>query len=100
MPFLLRVLFLYFSGMTYVFLFVTFTVNPGYIPNFLKLPVTNKGLAPMRIVRIYNMRTWLANGIYKFEQFAPNSDLEINFDKSTEISETGKEEVIPKFITP
>ena len=66
-PFLLRVFFLYFSGMTYVFLFITFSVNPGYLPAWMKLSVTSEGLAPMSIIRIYNMRTWIANGIYKFE---------------------------------
>lgn len=35
MPLLLRVAFLYFSIMTYVFLFRTFTMNPGYLPSWL-----------------------------------------------------------------
>lgn len=64
--------------MTYVFLLRTFSVNPGYLPSWLKVPVTSEGLSPMNVVRIYNMRTWMTNGVYKFEQFATNDDIEIS----------------------
>ena len=57
----------------------------------------------MNVVRIYNMRTWMANGIYSFEQFAPNSDLEISINSkaTTEASsnEEFKIEEVPSFIT-
>ena len=57
----------------------------------------------MNIVRIYNMRTWLANGIYSFEQFAPNSDLEISLstnDETVTDSELIKSSDVPSLSTP
>ena len=88
--------------MTFIFLFRTFSVNPGYLPSWLKHPVTAEGLSPMNVVRIYNMRTWMANGIYNFEQFKPDSDLEISLasTKDSENSELKESEEVPKFITP
>lgn len=63
----------------------------------------------MNIVRIYNMRSWIANGIYKFEQFASDPDLEISLavdGASTNASETRlsrdsvNSDSVPKVITP
>ena len=78
----IRTTFLYFSTMTYVFLFKTFITNPGYLPSWLKVPVTQEGYTPTRVVRIYNMRFWMANKIYSFEEFAELPDIEINFNES------------------
>ena len=90
--YLLRGVFLYFSTMTYVHLARAYVTNPGYLPEWLKTPCTNEGLAPVQLLRIYNMRTWMANGIYTFEEFADQgalADLEISFaDSSTDLSIT------------
>ena len=82
--------------MTYVFLFRTFSVNPGYLPSWLKVPVTSEGLSPMNVVRIYNMRTWMANGVYKFEQFATNDDIEISLASTRD---SDKDEISSDFAT-
>ena len=44
----------------------------------------------------------MANGIYNFEQFKPDSDLEISLasTKDSENSELKESEEVPKFITP
>ena len=36
----------------------------------------------MNIVRIYNMRFWMANKIYSFEEFADQPDIEISLNLS------------------
>ena len=67
LAYFLRIVFVYASTCTYLFLFRTFAVNPGYIPQWLKLTKNSDGTGPVRVVRIYNMRTWMANGIYSFD---------------------------------
>ena len=62
--YLVRGMFLYFSVMTYVFLFKTWMLNPGYLPKWLTdETVQNRP----ELLRIYNMRTWMANNIYDFD---------------------------------
>ena len=63
---------------TYVYIFITFTVNPGYLPAKYKTPKTSKGYAPCALLRIYNMRLWMANDIYTFDEFSGerHADLE------------------------
>ena len=78
---LIRLTFAYFSIMTYVFIGLTFTVNPGYLPKWFKTPPTSEGYAPIQLLRIYNMRTWMANDIKSFDEFGPSADdIEINFE--------------------
>jgi len=80
----IRACFLYFSTMTYVFLLRTFITNPGYVPSWLKTPLTSEALAPMNLVRIYNMRFWMANKIHSFDEFADQPDIEISLGSSSQ----------------
>ena len=64
-----RIIFCYFSGMTYVFLTKTFLTNPGYLPRWLRTPITDPGSDHYRVLRVYNMRVWVANKLYTFEEF-------------------------------
>lgn len=50
--------------MTCLSLWLTFRLTPGYLPKKFETPLTNEGYAPVRTLRIYNMRTWLACGIF------------------------------------
>ena len=59
----------YWMGMTYYFLFKACFRNPGYLPEWLKEPLIDNQFAPENLVRIYNMRTWMANGIYSFDKY-------------------------------
>ena len=83
---LIQGLFLYFSSFTYLFLTKTFLTNPGYLPRWLKVPMSQDGTAPYRVVRVYNMRFWMANKIHSFEEFLTPSDeenIEISLNEST-----------------
>ena len=66
---LIQVVFGYFSLMTYVFLFVTLTMDPGYLPDYLKAPLKQDKKPPLELVRIYNIRQWRLNQIKDFESF-------------------------------
>ena len=71
---LYRLVFGYFSGMTYAFLTMTYLRNPGYLPKWLRAPVALDPEAdPLQLVRVYNLRLWLANGIYSFEEYLQKS---------------------------
>ena len=52
--------FVSFVTMLWVSLYLTFTRTPGYLPATFKVPLTEQGYAPIRILRLYKMRTWLA----------------------------------------
>ena len=90
---LIRAVFAYFSGMSMIMLTKTYLANPGYLPLWLKTPLDHNRQAPVNLVRIYNLRFWIANKIYDFEEFiAPVEDenIEINInDTSTAESSVG-----------
>ena len=67
--------FLYFSTMTYLFIIKAFISNPGYLPEWLKLPLSANE-TPHDIIRVYNMRFWRSCGIYEFEEFVASGDQE------------------------
>ena len=52
-------------------------MNPGYLPTWLKIPPLNaRSEHPVNLVRVYNMRFWLANKIHNFEEFLILEDSE------------------------
>ena len=66
---LCRILFGYFSAMTFAFLTMTYLKNPGYLPKWLKAPVALDPVGePLKLVRVYNLRMWVANGIHSFDE--------------------------------
>ena len=74
---IVRIIFCYFSMMTYIHLTRTFITNPGYLPSWLKLPALNaRSEQPVNLVRVYNMRFWMANKIHNFEEFLLVEDAE------------------------
>ena len=78
--------------MTYIHLSLAFFSNPGYIPKWLKVPMNSQREAPLDLVRIYNMRFWMANNIYSFDEFIKpesgqeDSNISINLDSSLELN--------------
>ena len=72
----IRITFTYFSVMTYVFILASFILSPGYLPEWFKTAPGRDGKAPMRLLRIYNMRFWARNNIYSFDEFDYSNDLE------------------------
>jgi len=54
--------------MTYAFLTMTFLKNPGYLPKWLRVPVIDAKIHPARLIRLFNLRLWVSNNIYKFEE--------------------------------
>ena len=63
--------------MTYIHLTRTFIANPGYLPSWLKIPALNaRREQPVNLVRVYNMRFWMANKIHNFEEFLLVEDAE------------------------
>ena len=81
-----RIVFSYFSIMTYVHLTLSFVMSPGYAPDWLKCQPGRDGKPPYRLLRIYNMRFWARNNIYSFDEFDYSADQEANADadQSTE----------------
>ena len=68
MSILIRVTFTYFSVMTYAHLIRCLLANPGYVPDWLKAPLKlPEKLAPLELVRLYNMRSFESNNIYSFD---------------------------------
>ena len=53
--------------MTYAHLIRCLFADPGYIPNWLKAPLKPEKLAPLELVRLYNMRAFEWNDIYSFD---------------------------------
>ena len=68
--------------MTYIFLARAYLANPGFVPLWLKTPLNANREAPLNLVRIYNMRFWMANRIHSFEEFVEHA----NDDENIEIS--------------
>ena len=94
LPLLLRLVFTYFSSGTFIHLTRAFISNPGYLPAWLKTPLNSRREAPLALVRVYNMRFWMANGIYNFEEFIAPDDSEAKVEKeddNIEISIAGSE---------
>lgn len=54
--------------MTFAFLTRTFIANPGYLPSYLKTPLVQDKFAPLRLIRIYNVRFWQRNKIHSFDE--------------------------------
>ena len=71
---MIRVIFSYFAGMTYLYLTMTFLTNPGYLPRWLRDINIDPTTDPYRTLRIYNMRVWIANKLYLFEEFLEKED--------------------------
>lgn len=46
--------------------------NPGKLPKVFYTGLTEEGFAPIRYLRLYNMRHWLVNGIYTFDELCEN----------------------------
>ena len=83
--------------MTLVFLTRTFIANPGYLPSWLKTPLTSNREPPINLVRIYNMRFWTANKIYSFEKFAePGAATASHDDDNFEISFSTEADTAPE----
>ena len=103
---ILRLLFGYFSLMTYVFIIKTLISDPGYVPDVFKVPARADKMAPLELVRIYNMRSWIKNGIHDFQKDLESAALKANSSSETEDSTTGASSAIsdqisgPKLINP
>ena len=66
---LVWITFLVSSHMCMIFLVKTWLKNPGFLPRYFETPLTSENLSPMRLIRIYNMRTWAANNIFDFKNY-------------------------------
>ena len=77
------VLFLYCVSMTLWYLYLANQTCPGYLSADFKTPLTEKGLAPVQIIRLYNMRHWLANEIYTFEEYCEDPSWKEQVPKQT-----------------
>ena len=68
-----RLAFCYFSGMTYAFLTRTYLMNPGYLPKWLRTPIAldagTDAAQACKLVRVYNLRLWVANKLHSFDEF-------------------------------
>lgn len=76
--------------MTNIFLIRTFIANPGYLPKWLKTPLNSQREPPVNLVRVYNMRFWMANKIHSFEEFVQpieEENIEISLNSTAETSE-------------
>ena len=80
----IRLIFLYFATMTYVHLTLAFLTNPGYLPQWLKHPLDHNNKAPEALLRIYNLRLWMANKIHTFEEFLEPDDEESSIQRIEE----------------
>ena len=91
-PCIIRVFFIYFSTMTFLFIFKTFFANPGYLPSWLKHPLNSNREPPNNLVRVYNMRFWMANKIHSFEEFLAPADDENSIEIDFKIEEANNAE--------
>ena len=78
---------MYFSGMTFVFLFRTYASNPGFMPKWLKVANASADNPPTKLLRIYNFRTWMASQIFPMARLA-TADPSGDSDTTTAGSET------------
>ena len=74
--------------MTFLFIFKTFLTNPGYLPEWLKTPLTADKQVPHELLRIYNLRFWRANRIYSFEEFVVNDEEDNNIEIDLKLEES------------
>ena len=63
---LIELPFIYFSSMTFVFLFRTLATDPGYIDEQYKHPLNNLGHAPLDKLRLFNMKLFQQFNLYDF----------------------------------
>ena len=85
---LIRVSFTYFSTMTYAHLLMCLLSDPGYIPEFLKAPLKMpEKLAPLELVRLYNMRSFENNNIYSFDTLDARTTGDVGGDEHLETRE-------------
>ena len=95
----LHTVFGYFSLMTYAHLIRCLLADPGYIPDEFKTPLKMpEKLAPLEIVRLYNMRSFQANNIHSFNDLESNTG-DIGGDDSASTSLNASEESV-KLIRP
>ena len=75
--------------MMYAHLIRCLLADPGYIPGWLKAPLKPEKLAPLELVRLYNMRAFEWNDIYSFDNLDARSvnTGDVGGDDST-VSET------------
>lgn len=71
-----RIIFCFFIVMTYIFLTLTFFLNPGYLPKWLRAPAIDPTAQPLRLLRVFNLRLLLANKIITCEEFLERDDSE------------------------
>ena len=90
----LRVTFTYFSIQTYLHLGRCFLSDPGYVPDWLKAPLKMpEKLAPLELVRLYNMRAFESNNIYSFDNLdSRRNNGDVGGDENTSLSTTNTEE--------
>ena len=70
--------------MTYAHLVTCLISDPGYIPEWLKAPLKPEKLAPLELVRLYNMRSFESNDIYSFDNLdARNNAGDIGGDENS-----------------
>ena len=94
MPIALHLVFTYFSLMTYAHLFRCLLADPGYVPEEYKAPLKMpEKLAPLELVRLYNVRSFSSNKIYSFDNLGHNPG-DVGGDDSISASVTTSEESI------
>ena len=78
--------------MTFAHLFRCLLADPGYLPDFLKAPLKQpKNLAPLELVRLYNMRTFESNEIYSFDNLSANYGAsDVGGDGNVHVEEDGQ----------
>ena len=72
MVFLLYPLWIYIEIMIMYTLYIAYITEAGYVPKEFAVPLDAQGLAPIKLLRVYNLRNWLANGIYNFDEICEN----------------------------
>ncbi len=64
--YLIQIPFYYFSLMTLVCIFMTAASDPGYLSVEYQHPLTHEGYAPLRQLRVHNMRMFIKYKLYDF----------------------------------
>ena len=92
--------------MTYAYLTKTFMLNPGYLPSWLCAPTIDADCDTNRLLRILNLRLWVANKIITYEGHSKDNgaDVELqslsNFSSSLTSLGKGSFEELEKKTTP